>query len=48
MAKVLENNVNTLTPTGNPQYQAYEIIEGGEYDNKVDIFSTGVVFYEMV
>ena len=30
---------------GTPGYVAPEILEDGEYDEKVDVFSAGVIFY---
>lgn len=37
-----------LTETGHPFFKAPEIIEGGGYDLKVDIWSLGVVLYFMI
>jgi len=33
---------------GTPQYIAPEVIRGGEYDHRIDIYSTGVTMYEMI
>jgi serine/threonine protein kinase len=33
---------------GSPVYSAPELLNGNEYNSKVDIWSTGIIFYEMV
>jgi serine/threonine protein kinase len=33
---------------GTPTYAAPEVVAGGEYDSKADIFSYGIVVYEMI
>lgn len=33
---------------GSPSYMAPEVIEGSKYDHRADLFSTGVVLYEML
>lgn len=37
-----------LTNAGTPKYQAPEIQEEDVYDSKVDVFSCGVLFFELL
>lgn len=55
VVKLLDFNVSKftakgsmLTDTGHPQFKAPEIIEGGGYNLKVDIWSLGVVIYYLI
>lgn len=48
-AKLLdEEDVTTTTMLGSPLNMAPEILNNKEYNNKVDIWSIGTVFYEML
>ena len=49
MAKELDQSSGTTnTVCGSPLYMAPEIHEGISYDAKVDVWSTGTIFYEML
>lgn len=39
---------NMLTPTGTPFYRAPEILEGGGYDEKVDMWALGVTMFKIM
>lgn len=41
-------NKEMLTITGTLYYQAPEIFIGGGYDEKVDVWATGITFYQLV
>lgn len=47
-AKELEHEDLTKTVCGTPLYMAPEILKGMSYDSKVDVWSLGTVFYEMI
>ena len=37
-----------LTLLGSPLYTAIEILKGNQFSNKCDVWSLGIVFYEML
>ncbi len=48
-AKQLEQEKSLAeTQCGTPLYMAPEVLEGKNYDSKVDVWSLGAVFYEML
>jgi serine/threonine protein kinase len=47
-AKVLDENGRTSTVAGVPYYMAPEVIEQQEYSYTADVWSMGVVLYEMM
>lgn len=47
--KVLQSNKQlTNTVLGSPLYMAPEILMNNFYNNKVDVWSLGIIFYEML
>jgi serine/threonine-protein kinase ULK/ATG1 len=47
-SRLLNSNELANTMLGSPLNMAPEILQGHEYDNKVDIWSIGTVFYELL
>ena len=47
-AKLLTNEEFTETMLGSPLNMAPEVLGGNHYNTKADIWSIGVVFYEML
>ena len=47
LAKVISDELMT-TACGTPGYVAPEIFKNNYYDNKIDVFSLGVIFYKLV
>lgn len=47
-AKLLTEEEFTKTILGSPLNMAPEVINGKEYNNKADIYSIGVCFYELL
>ena len=48
LAKVFEKNMALKTQAGTPMYLAPEILSGSCYTEKVDVWSLGVIFLELV
>ena len=48
VSKVVENNKKVYTQTGTPYYSSPEVWKDKPYDDKSDIWSLGVIVYEMV
>ena len=48
LAKEYEENILSDTICGSPIYMAPEIIKNDKYSNKADIWSLGVIFYELL
>lgn len=46
--KEMMNSELTQTMVGSPIYMAPEVLKGSVYDNRADIWSLGVIFYEML
>jgi serine/threonine protein kinase len=46
--KEMMNNELTQTMVGSPIYMAPEVLKGSVYDNRADIWSLGVIFFEML
>lgn len=47
-AKILDDDSFTKTVLGSPLNMAPEIIQGLTYNNKVDIWSIGACFYQLL
>ena len=47
-SKILGEDAFTTTMLGSPLNMAPEILAGNDYNNKVDIWSIGTCFYEML
>jgi hypothetical protein len=47
IAKVLQSTQHARTVSGTPMYMASDVLDG-EYDGKVDVFSTGIMAAELV
>lgn len=48
IARKLENMTGGLSQKGTPNYMAPEVINTGKYDERVDIYSLGVVLYRLL
>lgn len=48
IARKLENVTGGLSQKGTPNYMAPEVINTGKYDERVDIYSLGVVLYRLL
>jgi serine/threonine protein kinase len=45
---LVDLNAKILTEVGTPQYMAPEILEGLSYDARADMWSLGIILYELV
>lgn len=48
IAKYFKNGIGQTPAIGSPSYEAPEVIEGKDYDCKADVFSFGVIMYEII
>lgn len=48
IARKLENVTGGLSMKGSPNYMAPEVAKSGNYDSKVDIYSLGIVLYQLM
>ena len=48
ICKILENKLSTNTQIGTPYYLSPEMVNGAYYNKKTDIWSLGVILYELI
>ena len=48
ICKILENKITTNTQIGTPYYLSPEMVNGANYNKKTDVWSLGVILYELI
>eukprot|EP01127_Copromyxa_protea_P016312 TRINITY_DN4820_c0_g1_i1.p1 TRINITY_DN4820_c0_g1~~TRINITY_DN4820_c0_g1_i1.p1 ORF type:complete len:577 (-),score=80.70 TRINITY_DN4820_c0_g1_i1:160-1890(-) len=47
MSKMIQNQTKTMTTSGTPHYMAPEIIAKGKFSEKTDVYSFGIILWEI-